>query len=323
MKLLRSLAFAVPGLLGVLPPAGADAIWPSRPINLVVGQAAGGNTDSALRIVSQRLEAKFHYRLVIVNQPGASGTIAASAVLRQPADGYTFLVGGSADQVMAPALLERPGFDPDRDFVPVAFMAQDFVMLAASGKIEARNWAEVKQFIASSEKPVAVANSGNGTTGHLAAVKLGELIGVGLNHIPYRGAPAAIVDAVAGRAQLIFGSPSTLGRYFHNDQLRPIAVASEQRISAFPHIPAFKELGIPLSIDTRYFVLARTGTPPEIVQKFGDAIRAVLADQDTQSKLADLGIAGETGSPAELSAKLARDRKIWGDFIRSRNIRPN
>jgi tripartite-type tricarboxylate transporter receptor subunit TctC len=299
------------------------ATWPSKPITLVLGQSAGGNTDSVLRIVTQRLESKFNYHLVILNQPGASGSVAAGAVTRSMPDGYTFLVGGSADQVMAPALLDKLGFDPVKDFVPVAFMAQDFVVMAASGKAGVNDWNGVKQLITNEKRPIAIANSGNGTTGHLAAVNLEELIGVKFNHIPYKGAPGAIVDTIGGRTELIFGSPVTLGKHFPAGDLRPIAFASDARMASYKNIPTFKELGIPLTIDTRYFILAKTGTPPDVVKKFGDAIRDVVSEPEIAARLIALGVQGETGTPEQLSAALERDRTKWGEFIRTRGIRPN
>lgn len=322
-EFLRVATAAVVAAVCALPAFGQTVNWPGKPISLVLGQAAGGNTDTVLRIVVQRLEAKFNYQLVILNQPGASGAVAASAVTRAVPDGYTFLVGGSTDQVMAPALLDKLPFDPVKDFVPVAFMARDFVIMAASGKVGVRDWNGVKQLIAAEKRPIAVANSGNGTTGHLAAVNLEELIRVPLNHIPYRGAPGAIVDTVGGRTELIFGSPVTLSKYFSSGDLRPIAFASDARMATYKDVPTFKELGIPLTIDTWYFILAKTGTPPDIVKKFGDAVRDVVSEPEIAARLVALGVQGETGTPAQLTATLERDRAKWGEFIRRHNIHSN
>lgn len=293
--------------------------WPARSVTVVVPFPAGGASDTIGRVVTERLQAELKVPFIIENKSGAGGTLGAAAVAKAPADGYTFLVATSADQVNAPYLYAKLPYDPAKDFMPVAWLARDVILMAATATATASSVADV--ISSSVQKPLTFASSGHGTTGHIAGEVFKSLTGANVLHVPYRGNAPAVNDTVAGHTQLVFIGPAPSLPQIQAGKLKPIAVASERRLASLPDVPTFNEKGVPLVVNTWYALMAPAGTPPEIVRRMNAAVNKILIDPLVINRLSDLGLELRTGTAADLGSTLTRDREYWGKFLKTANIR--
>lgn len=298
--------------------AGAQS-WPTRQVTFVVPFPAGGASDTIGRVVAERLQAEMKTPFVVENKSGAGGTLGAAAAAKAPADGYTFLVATSADQVNAPFLYTKLTYDPAKDFVPVAWLARDVILLAAATSTGGATPADI--VAASKQKPMTFASSGPGTTGHIAGEVFKSLTGANVQHIPYRGNAPAINDALAGHTQLLFIGPAPSMPHFQTGKLKPIAVASDKRLANLPDVPTFQEKGVPMVVNTWYMLMAPTGTPQEVIQRMNLSINKIMSEPAVIARLSSLGLELRTGSAADLGVTLAKDRDYWGNFLKTANIR--
>lgn len=293
--------------------------WPAKQVTFVVPFPAGGASDTIGRVVAERLAAELKVPFVVENKSGAGGTLGAGAVAKAAADGHTFLVGTSADQVNAPYLYAKLAYDPAKDFTPVAWLARDVILLAAATTTPGTAPADI--VAASKQKPMTFASSGQGTTGHIAGEVFKSLTGADIQHVPYRGNAPAINDALAGHTQLLFIGPAPSIPHIQAAKLKPIAVASDKRLASLPEVPTFQERGIPMVVNTWYALMAPAGTPPEIVQKMNAAVNRALSEPAVASRLSNLGLELRTGSAADLGKTLSTEREYWGKFLKTANIR--
>jgi tripartite-type tricarboxylate transporter receptor subunit TctC len=284
MHILRVLSLGL--LLSLLgAPEGIAQKWPERPVKLVVPYPAGGGTDTVARVMAQKLGDKLGQRFVVENRAGASGSVGAQAVAKAEPDGYTLLVGSPAEVALNQNLFKDLPFDPLTDLTPITLLAWTPLILAAHPSFAASNATELVALARKGQ--VDYSSPGIGSSHHLTGELINKVQSTHLLHVPYRGAGPAVADAVAGQVKLtISGMPPVVG-FLQSHALKAVAVASRQRSPRFPDIPALAETpGFGEFDFTNWFgLLARTGTPPAILQQLYETSTEILRDPQVREIL--------------------------------------
>ena len=312
---LLSLAAA---LVLAMSPASAEP-YPSRPITLVVPQAAGGTNDIVGRLVGQKLgEVMNNASVVVDNRPGAGGNIGTQLVARGPKDGYTLLMTISSSQAINPALYKNPGFDPVKDFKPVGLIGAVPNVLLVNPSFPAKDFNEFLKLARQKGANYQYASAGNGTLNHLLGEMLNSMAGISLQHVPYKGVAPAINDVLGGQLPIVFASlPSALS-HIKAGKLRALAVSGDKRSPVLPDVPAIRE-AVPGYNGTLWIGLfAPAGVPADVLATLQDATRKALAAKDLRDKLDQQGveIAAPT-TPDQFSKLLQDDLAKWVRIVKA------
>jgi tripartite-type tricarboxylate transporter receptor subunit TctC len=324
MKLPRRnflhLAAGAAALPGVSRFANAQS-YPSRPVRIIVGFAAGGGVDIVARLIGQWLSERLGQSFVIENRPGAGTNIATEAVVRAAADGYTLLLVNTANAINA-TLYDKPNFNFIRDVAPVAGIMVVPNVMVVHPSVPAKT---VPEFIAYAKANLGKINMGSGGIGgpsHVAGELFKMMAGVDLVHVPYRGVAPALTDLLAGQVQVIFSTMTGSIEYIRAGTLRALAVTTAMRAEALPDIPTVGEFVPGYEASAWYGLGAPKNTPAEIVAKLNNEINAGLADPKLRARLADLGGTVLAGSPADFSKLMAEETDKWAKVIKSAGIKP-
>jgi tripartite-type tricarboxylate transporter receptor subunit TctC len=306
---------------------GASQVWaaeayPSKPIRFLVGFPPGGANDLVARAVATRLGPRMGQQVVVENRSGASGNIATELAARSAPDGYTMLLASVASFAMSPALLDKVPFDPVNDFAPVTRAALVTSVLSVHPSMPPRT---LKQFVAlARQQPgkLNYASPGQGSIAHLSSELFWNTAKIKLTHVPYKGGGPAVVDAVAGHVECIFGLISTQTPHIRAGRLRALGVSSAKRSAALPDVPAIAEAGYPGFEASGWLgVVFPARTPAPIVERVHKETVAVLNLKETQSQLEDLGLDAEPSTPAEFHALIKSDYARWGRLIREAGLK--
>ena len=324
---LSGLMLAVAGLtlVSTLGRAEAQDAYPSRPITLIVPQAAGGPPDVVARLISAPLADVLGKPIVIENRPGASASIGATAVAKAPPDGYTLLFI-EITVAIAPNLIAKVAYDPVKDFAPVAVVARSWLTMVTNPALPARTLAEFVALAKAKPGEVKCGSSGVGSPPHLGCIAFAQATGTQISHVPYRGTAPAVTDVVGGHIQVIFVSFTTAAAQARAGQVRMLGVAGASRFPSLPDVPTFKESGIDMGgVDegSWFGYAAPAGTPPEIVAKLNAAINTVLGQPEVRAKLATADYKVETGEPAALAKLIASQSAFWGDLLKKSGVMPS
>jgi tripartite-type tricarboxylate transporter receptor subunit TctC len=308
-------------MLGVSQVWAADT-YPSKPIRFLVGFPPGGANDLVARAIAPRLGARLGQQVVVENRSGASGNIATELAARSAPDGYTMLLASVASFAMSPALLGKVPFDPVNDFAPVTRAALVTSVLSVHPSMPPRT---LKQFVAlARQQPgkLNYASPGAGSIAHLSSELFWKTAGIKLTHIPYKGGGPAVVDAVAGHVECIFGLISTQTPHIRAGRLRALAVTSARRSAALPEVPAIAEAGYPGFEASGWLGVAFPArTPTPIVDRMHKETVAVLNLREVQAQLEDLGLDAEPSSPAEFHALIKSDYARWSRLVREAGLK--
>jgi len=307
-------------------PAASRIAWsqayPSRPLRLIVGFAAGGNFDIVARLIGQWMSEQLNQPVIVENRPGASSNIATEAALRAPADGYTLLLGGAVNAVNA-TLYEKLAFNFISDVAPVAGVVRFPNVMTVSASFPAKTVPEFIAYAKANPAKINQGSSGNGTTQHLAGELFKRMTGVGFLHVPYRGASQAITGLLSGQVQVLFEPLPASIQYFKSGQLRALAVTTATRSEALPDLPTVGEFVPGYEASGWNGVCAPKNTSIEIIEKLNRAINAGLADPKMKARFADLGATTLVGSSADFGKLIADETEKWGKLIRAFNIKPD
>ena len=322
-KSSRGLLLA--GLLGVVTtavPVLAQSSYPSRPIVMLVPQAAGGTNDIVGRLVSQKLGEVLGASAVVENRPGAGGNIGTQAAARAPKDGYTLLMTISSSQAINPALYKNPGFDPVKDFKPVSLIGAVPNVLLVNPSFPAKSVAELVLLAKAKPGQYQYASAGNGTLNHLLGEMLNSMAGIDLQHVPYKGVAPALNDVLGGQLPILFASlPSSLA-HIKAGKLRALAVSGAARSPVLPDVPALAET-VPGYSGTLWIGLfAPTGVPQDVLSRLQDGMAKALAAKDLRDKLEQQGVelAGTPEKPVtteQFAALLNEDIVKWARIVKT------
>src|SRR5882672_9921836 len=256
--------------------AAAQA-WPGKPVRFVVGFTPGGPSDILARALGQKLAESWAQQVVIENRPGAGGNIAAEVVAKSALDGHTWLLGNNSILATNQSLYAKLGYDPVKDFAPVALVAIQPNILVVNPGVPVSS---VKELIALAKaKPGALnyASSGSGAAAHLAGELFKAMTGVQMLHIPYKGAQPALTDVIAGQAQLMFATSASVIPYIKAGRLRALAVTTARRSASMPELPTVSEAGVPgFEAITWHGVVVPAATPAALVERLNRDIAAAL-----------------------------------------------
>jgi tripartite-type tricarboxylate transporter receptor subunit TctC len=294
--------------------------YPSRPVRIIVGFAAGSAFDILARLIGQRLSERLGQPFVIENRPGAGGNIGTEAVVRARPDGYTFLIAGSPDAINA-TLYDKLNFNFIRDIAPVAGIARAPNVMVVHPSFPAKTVPEFIAYAKANPGRISMASAGIGSATHMSGELFKMMAGVNMVHVPYRGQASALTDLLGGQVQVDFATMPPSIEYVRAGKLRALAVTSAMRSEALPDLPIMGEFlpGYEASLVTGLAV--PRNTPAEIIDKLNKEINAALADPKIKAHLADLGGTALAGSPADFGKLIADETDKWGKVIRAGNIK--
>lgn len=301
--------------------ARADA-WPERSIRFVVPYTPGGGTDTVTRHLADALGRDTHWTLVIDNKPGAAGNIGMEVVAKAAPDGYTIAMGQTSNMAINPAAMPRIPFDAAKDFVPVALVAEQPMVLVVRADAPWRSLADLVKAAKAKPNGLNQALAGTGTVGHLAGVMLAAKAGFKATEVPYKGAAPALTDMLGGQTDYMFATPQSVVGMLQAGKLRALAVTSAKRVAALPNVPTVAEQGYPgfVAVDWKG-VVAPAGTPADVVQRLNGAIAKVLAEPALIARLADEGSTPMHGNPQETAAFVRAEQAKWGALVRQAGVR--
>jgi tripartite-type tricarboxylate transporter receptor subunit TctC len=302
-------------------PVFAQGKYPERPITIVVPTAPGGSTDFTARLISEPLSRALGQPVVIDNKPGAAGNIGNQIVARAKPDGYTLLLAYSGYQVGNPHLFKKAGWDPLKDFAPVAMLTRAPQLVTAKAGLPANNLGELIAYAKANPGKLNYASSGNGSIQHIAGELLKQLTGTSITHIPYKGSGPAVQDLLGGQVDLFITTPAAVVSQIKADKLKGLAVTSQGRLASLPQVPTAVESGLKnFNLDSWFALYAPAGTPAEVVQQLNGEIARILAMPEIRKKAEDSGTSVEHMTPAQLGDFTRKELDYWGRVIQSAKI---
>ncbi len=298
--------------------------YPNRAITLVVSTAAGGGNDIMARVIGDRMSQTLGQQVVVENRPGAGGTTATRQIARSAPDGYTLGMGNTGNLAQGPAFYSNAGYDPVKDFTPIGMIAYAPLAVVVHPAVAAHS---LKELIALAKKEpgkLTYGSGGAGTPNHLTGVMFETAAGVSLVHVPFRGAAPAVAALLGNHVPIMFaGLPSVIGN-IKNDLVRPLAIASLQRLSLLPDLPTVAEAGLPgFELAQRYGMIAPAGTPPAIVAKLNSALREALTSEEVKAKIAAEGAEPIPGTPDDYAKDIASEWAKWSKVVQDAGIKAN
>jgi tripartite-type tricarboxylate transporter receptor subunit TctC len=301
--------------------AGAQS-YPSRPVRVIVGFTAGGPTDVIARLIAQKLSESMGQQFYIENVPGAGGNLAAAQTARAAADGYTLHVV-STGFIVNPSLYSRNvGYDPVKDFAPVAVLASSPNIISLNPSLPAKTARELIDLVKNSPGKYNYAHPGTGSTPHLNGELFKLSYSLDLTTVPFNGTAQLVTSAIAGDTPIVFTSLPSAMPIVRDGKLRALVVLSKTRVPSLPDVPGTEESGIAgIEGDTVSGIVAPAGTPRAIVDRLNAEIKKAAATPDVKAKLSDLGFGAVASSPDEFGDRIKFEIGKWAKVIKDANIK--
>ena len=300
----------------------ALAEYPDRTIQIIVPYTPGGTVDILARALGTRLTAAWGQPVIVVNRPGAGGSVGAEAAAKAAPDGYTLFLSTNSPLTTNLALYPSLGYEPLRDFEPVILAGDNSLVLAAGPKLPARTVSELIELAKRKPGELNAATSGNGSTAHLSLASFNKMAGVSITHIPYRGGGPSLTAAVAGEVEIVFSDIVPAAPLVSEKRLIGLAMTGLRRASVAPNIPTLDELGLRgFSITAWVGLVAPKGTPAEIVRKLNLEIGRALKDPGFMGQLSAIGVDPIGSTPEEFSAFLRTEIPRWKQIVDDAGVR--
>ncbi|HXF66085.1 MAG TPA: tripartite tricarboxylate transporter substrate binding protein [Burkholderiales bacterium] len=300
--------------------AGAQ-VYPAKPIRIVVPFPPGGTSDILSRAIGQKLAEEWKQQVIVDNRPGASANIGAEIVVKSPPDGYTLLLA-STIHTINPSLYSKLSYDPARDFTPITLIAATSQVLVVHPSVPVRS---VKEFIAYARKrpgELHYSSAGNGSQPHLTAEMFKARTGIDIVHVPYKGAPPAMTDLLAGHVALTFATSPSAVPHVKAGKLRALGVSTLKRISALPEVPTIDESGVPgFEASGANGLVGPAGMPAAIVEKLNAAVVRIVNEPAMSRYLRDQGAEPWTTTPAEYAAYIRSEVAKWAKAVKDSGAR--
>lgn len=320
MKAIRSIA-AMLLACTVTAAVHAQAAYPVRPITLVVPYPAGGAADTIARPLAMELGNRLGQPVVIDNRAGANGNIGSLFAARQPADGYTLLLGSTSTLAVNPHVYPSIGYDPIKDLQPITLTHQMPNVLVVGAKGPLQSVADVIAAAKADPGGLVYGSAGNGNSMHLAGLTFQEKTGTSLMHVPYRGGPPALNDVLAGTIPMMFHNLPAVVSHLQAGSVRVLAVADTKRSPVMPDVPTMDEAGAPgVYSGVWNGLLVPVGTPPEIVDRLNKELRSILESDAFKAPFEKMGYEVISSTPQELEALLAKDSAAMAVTMKNAQI---
>jgi tripartite-type tricarboxylate transporter receptor subunit TctC len=324
MKLPRRQFLQLAAGAAALPAVSRSAwaqTYPSQPVRIIVGFAAGGPNDILARMIGQWLSERLRQPFVIENRPGAGSNIATEVVVRAPPDGYTLLLVGSPNAINA-TLYEKLNFNFVHDIAPIASFMRGALVMVVNPSVPAKTLREFIAYAKANPGKLSYGSGGVGGITHITPELFKMMAGVDMVHVPYRGVAPAMTDLLGGQVQVLFGNLAQSIQYIEAGKLRALAITTSIRSNALPDIPTVAEYVPGYEASSFFGFGAPKNTPAEIIKKLNAEINAGLADPLIKAKLAELDGMALIGSPADFGKLIADETEKWAKVIRAANIKP-
>ena len=316
--LARRITAAV--LLCLAASAGAQQVYPAKPIRIISPYAPGGTTDVLARLVGSKLTESWGQPIIVDPRPGGNTIIGSEIVTKSAPDGYT-LLSILVSHVIVPNLAPTP-YDAVRDFAALGTIASTQLVLVVHPSVPARNVQELIALAKSKPGQLNYGSGGSGTVTHLAGEFFGMQAGIKTQHIPYKGSSQVLIDLVGGQIHMYFGPPLVVLPHIRSGRLRTIAVSGDTRLAALPEVPTAMEAGVKgFELTTWYGLLAPAATPRAIVDKWGAEMAKVLSMPDIREKLLSQGMDPFISTPDQFAALIKADLVKFARIIKTGNIK--
>ena len=301
--------------------AGAQS-WPAKPIRWIVPFAPGGTTDILARTISDKLTIALGKPVIVENNPGAGGGVGAVQTAKAAPDGYTIMGGTISTHAINASLYKTLPYDPVKDFTPITLIARVPNLLVVNPDVPAKNVKELIALMKANPSMYTFASSGNGTSQHLSGELFKSMAGVDMQHIPYKGSPAALQDVVSGQVTMTFDNITTAWPLAKAGKLRALAVTTAKRSPIAPDVPTLAEAGLAgYEIGSWQGVFAPAGTPVDVVKRLNTEIVKIINMPDVREKLVGLGAEPVGNTPDEFAALVKSEVVKWAAVVKQSGAR--
>jgi tripartite-type tricarboxylate transporter receptor subunit TctC len=295
--------------------------YPTRPVHIVAGFAAGGGVDITARLIGQWLSERLGQNFVIENRPGAGGNLGTETVVNAQPDGYTLLLATVPNAVNA-TLYENLNFNFIRDVVPIAGIIRVPMVILVHPSVPAKTVPEFITYAKANPGKVNMASAGTGSAPHMAGELFNVMAGVNMVHVPYRGQGPALIDLLGGQVQVLFATTPGTTEYIRTGKLRALAVTTAARAEVLPDLPTVADFVPGYEASQWYGVGAPKRMPAEIINMLNREINAAFADPRMKARFADIGGEALTGSPAEFEKFVADETEKWAKVVKFAGMKP-
>ena len=297
--------------------------YPSKPVRVIVGFAAGGPSDIVARLMAQQLTERLGRQVVVENRAGATGTIGAEVVAKSPPDGYSLYLASQTTHAVAPYMYSKVGYDPIKDFAPVTLVSHNPLLAVVHPSLGVKS---IKELVAMAKKrpgELNFATGGQGSSPHMSVELLKSLTGIKMVAIHYKGDGAAIGELVGGQVPIMFASIAGLLPYAKSGKLRGLAITGAKRSSIAPEYPTIsEELGLKdYEVVTWFGILATGGTPAEIVNRLNKEIVQSLSVPAVRESIGKLGMEVVGNTPEQYAAFLREENVKWGKMVKALGLK--
>jgi tripartite-type tricarboxylate transporter receptor subunit TctC len=294
--------------------------YPSKPIHIIVGNAAGGGNDVLARMVGQKLSDRLHQSVVVENKAGANSIIAAQYVAKAPPDGYTLLMGSIGMLTVNPAVADNLPYDTKRDFVPISAIASFPLLLAVPAEMPIRT---VQELLAYAKANPNKANSGGSGSIFQVATKMFEMrTGSQFQYVTYRATSEAMIALMRGDIIMSLGDSGPISGPLKDGRVRALAISTAKRLPAFPDVPTMAEAGVKDMVAELWTgFVAPAGTSAPIVKKLQDEVMQVVKSDEIQEKMRALDVVPVGNTSEEFAGMITRSLALWADVAKAGNIK--
>jgi tripartite-type tricarboxylate transporter receptor subunit TctC len=296
--------------------------YPERPVKFIVPFAAGGPADTMARLTAQRVAMALGQSVIIDNRPGAGGTTGAKAAASADPDGYTLMFANTATLAVGPAVYANAGYDPIKQFMPIALVSVSYNVLVVNPKFPANSIPELIAYAKANPGKINFASPGHGTPPHMVGEMFKQRAGIDIVHVPYKGTAAALTDIISGQVEMTFENPSAAIPLIQEGRLKGLAVTGEVRNTQVPNLPTMIESGLPDFVSMSFTgLVAPAGTPAEIVKRLNAAINEGLKSPEMKISYEKLGVVAKALSPEDFGVFLLKEGEKWNAVARRAGIR--
>ena len=307
--------------LGLLSQSAFAQAFPDKPVKLVVTYPPGGSSDLMARIMGQKLNQVWGQPVVIESKPGANGSIGTEYAARQPADGYTFLIGNLQGMSVNP-LLNKVPYNIDKDFIPISLTTTGPNILVVPAASPFKSLGDLVAAARAQPGTINFATSGPGSLSHLATELMMRQAKIKMAHIPYKGGGQAIIDVIAGQVQFIVSDALPVVQHLKSGKVRPLAITSAKRSPLFPDIPTFAEAGLQGLVAVNWWgAFLPGGTPQPVVNAYHQALSKIMVDPDLKDRFAGLGVEAHVTTQDEFRSFMANEKAMYTKLISDNGIK--
>jgi tripartite-type tricarboxylate transporter receptor subunit TctC len=322
MKLIRRRFLYLAGAAIAAPRLAWSQSYPTRPMHMVVGFAAGGGADIMARLIGQALSERLGQQIIVDNRPGAGTNIGTEVVAKAAPDGYTLLLANSPNTINA-TLYDNLSFDFIRDIAPVASVGRVPLVMVVNPSLPAKTVPEFIAYAKANPGKVNMGSGGNGAPDHMSGELFKAMAGVGILHVPYRGVAPAITDLLGGQVQVIFGTMPAVIEFVRSGKLRALAVTTAARSDALPDVSSMGEFVPGYEASQWYGIGAPKNTPAEVIERLNKETNAALADPKMKARLAELGASVLSGTPADFGKLIVAETEKWAKVVKVSGVKPD